>query len=109
MADDRSPWDALRAWLVDPSRLVEAPGVGEGRPPRASALLGMLAEAQGRPDEALAWLRRADRLDPSRPGVAAAIARLCLVAGKPDDARSFTQKAVEMARSRRDETPVDTP
>ncbi len=98
MGGDRSPWEALHAWIGDPSLAVEAPGAGEGRSSRASLLMGLLAEAQGRPAEALAWLRRADRLGPGRPGLAAAIARLCIATGKLDDARAFTQKAVESSR-----------
>jgi tetratricopeptide (TPR) repeat protein len=99
MGGDPSPWQALRAWIADPTVVVDAPAAGEGRPSRTSLLLGLLAEAQGRPAEALAWLRRADRLGPSRPGLSAAIARLCISTGKLDDARAFTQKAVESART----------
>jgi serine/threonine protein kinase len=99
MGGDRSPWEALGDWVADPSMLVEAPAAGEGRSSRTSLLLGLLAEAQGRPAEALAWLRRADRLGPSRPGLSAAIARLCIAAGKLDDARAFAQKAAESSRT----------
>jgi serine/threonine protein kinase len=102
LAEDRAPWEALRRWLGDPSAFVEAPAAGEARGGQASALLGLLAEAQGKPTEGLAWLRRADRLEPARPGVLSAIARLSLVTGKPEDARVFWQKALDAARSRRD-------
>ena len=104
MADDLTPWRALRRWLDDPSAVVEAPSPAGGPSPLASLMLGILAEAQGRPGDAITWLKRADRLAPGRPGLQAAIARLSADVGKFDDARAFTLRAIEAARIGGDES-----
>ena len=104
MAEDLTPWKALRRWLDEPSALVEPPSAVEGQSSRASLLFGLLAEAQGRPGDAILWLKRADRLDPRRPGLLAAIARLSADVGKLDDARAFTRRAIEAAQARRAES-----
>ncbi len=101
MGGDRSPWTALRGWLGDAGVDVEAPTAGEGRSATASTLLALLAEAQGRPADAVAWFKRAVRLDPGRAGPPAAAARLSGDLGQPDDVRTFLGRAIDATRTSR--------
>jgi len=69
----------------------------EGRaalPPEPLATLGSLAGRLGRLDEAEPLLRRADVLEPGRPGIQLELANVCLRLRKFDEARSLLTEAL---------------
>jgi tetratricopeptide (TPR) repeat protein len=88
------PWIELRRWLSGNSKGVEAPVLGEERPTQTCLLLGMLAEAQNRNEAALAWYKRAARLDGEVPGLLLVLARLAAVTGRQDEAIGYYRKAL---------------
>jgi len=76
LGPDKAPWLALRAWLANPSALVEPPSSSEAATARSCFLFGRLAEAQGRPLIAVLWFKRAARIEPELPSLRDAITRV---------------------------------
>jgi tetratricopeptide (TPR) repeat protein len=92
---DRSPWLALKGWLAGETSEVEAPEDAGSHPSDASFMLGVLAEARGRHDVALAWYKRAARLAPGQPDTLRTVARLSGEAGNHKDEAVYLRRAIE--------------
>jgi putative PEP-CTERM system TPR-repeat lipoprotein len=65
--------------------------------PEVGAVSGVIALAEGRPQDAVALLAKAETALPNRLGVTLALARAQIASGKPDDARTTVQRVLAAA------------
>ena len=85
----------IEAWADEESRIRR---VAEVRPRDLDALLGLadLLSTEGREQEALAWIARAERVSPMSAGPAVARASIAYRTGHMDGALAFSERALSL-------------
>ena len=99
LAEDTEAWSTLRGLLTGRRLDFLAPGPAETASASTSRLFGLLADSQGHPAEALAWLERAARLDRSLEISNAGLARLSAHLGRFAEAYDYATRPEDRERS----------